>query len=157
MTKNDFVKTPKYVTEALLKREAFDGIILEPCCGDGAISTVLQSYGYCVASSDKYSYGFGESKDLFEITKPFDNIITNPPFTQQQAIKKHLLSITTKKLALLWYVKNLGNEVETKTSKYLKTIHIIGKVDWVEVKLGWQFAWYIWDKSYAGDIVICRE
>ena len=110
-----------------------------------------------VKSTDKYDYGYGEKKDLFEINEKFDNIITNPPFTQQQKVKKHLLSLTRKKLALLWYVKNLGNEIETKTSKGLKSVYVFNKkINWVETKLGWLFAWYIWEKDYDGDISIKR-
>ena len=118
--KNDFVRTPQKITEALLKYEKFEGNLLEPCCGDGAISAVLKRNRYKVISSDKFDYGFGKQKDLFDIVESYDNVITNPPFTQQQLVKKHLLSITKKKLALLWYVKNIGNEIETKTSKNLK-------------------------------------
>ncbi len=157
MVKNDFVQTPKYVTEALLERESFEGGILEPCCGAGAISKVLLASGYSVTSLDKNDYGYGSQKDLFEISEPFDNVITNPPFTQQQAVKKHLLSITSKKLALLWYVKNLGNEVETKTSRNLKSVYVFNqRIEWVETKLGWLFAWYVWEKGYEGSVAIHR-
>ena len=156
MVKNDFVKTPPCVTEALLRYENFDGVILEPCCGDGAISKVLQTK-YQVISSDKNDYGFGEQKDLFDILEQHENIVTNPPFTQQQAVKKHLLSIASRKLALLWYVKNLGNEIETKTSRNLKTVYVFNKrIEWVETKLGWLFGWYVWEKNYSGDVVIKR-
>ena len=152
MIKNDFVRTPKEITEALLKYETFEGSILEPCCGDGAISKVLATK-YNVISYDKFEYGFGKQKDLFDISEQYDNIITNPPFTQQQLVKKHLLSITKNKLALLWYVKNIGNEIETKTSQNLKTVYVFNKrIDWVETKLGWLFGWYIWQKGYNGDI-----
>jgi len=155
--KNDFVKTPPEITKELLKYEKFEGEILEPCCGDGAISKVLKDNGYKVISSDKFDYGYGEVKDLFQILKPYDNIITNPPFTQQQIVKKHLLSITKRKLALLWYVKNLGNEIETKTSANLKNIYVFNqKIDWKETKLGWLFAWYVWEKGYKGEITIKR-
>jgi len=156
MIKNDFVQTPAEITEALLKYETFDGSILEPCCGAGAISVVLEQK-YEVISSDKNYYGFGERKDLFSITKLYDNIVTNPPFTGQQNVKKHLLSITKKKLALLWYVKNLGNEIETKTSKNLRNVYVFNKrINWAETKLGWLFAWYVWDKAWDGDIIIQR-
>jgi len=156
--KNDFVKTPTEITEALLKYEKFEGDILEPCCGDGAISEVLKKHNYNVISTDKFDYGYGDIKDLFDITEQYDNIITNPPFTQQQLVKKHLLLLLTKKkLALLWYVKNLGNEIETKTSKNLKCVYVFNKrVEWVEVKLGWLFAWYVWEKGYEGDVIIKR-
>jgi hypothetical protein len=153
---NDFVRTPTAVVEALLKYEKFLGDILEPCCGDGAISKVLEKQ-YKVKSSDKFNYGFGEQKDLFEITELQENIITNPPFTQQQLVKKHLLSITGKKLALLWFVKNLGNEIETKTSKDLKCVYVLKKkIPFVEINFGWLFAWYVWEKGYEGDVIIKR-
>jgi len=154
---NDFVRTPRVITEALLEHEKFDGEILEPCCGDGAISEVLTRGGYKVRSFDKFDYGYGEQKDLFEISEQYNNIITNPPFTQQQLVKKHLMGLTKKKLALLWYVKNLGNEIETKTSKNLKCVYVFNKrVEWQETKLGWLFAWYVWEKGYEGDITIKR-
>jgi len=157
MVKNDFVQTPKYVTEALLANESFEGSILEPCCGAGAISTILQAGGYQVISSDKNEYGYGVQRDLYKITEPYENIITNPPFTQQVAICKHLLSVYTKKMALLWYVKNLGNVLEGKTGKGLKTVYIVNqRIDWVETKLGWLFAWYVWEKGYEGDVTIKR-
>jgi len=157
MIKNDFIQTPKEITEKLLEFEKFEGNILEPCCGAGAISEVLKSKGYKVFSFDKFSYGYGVQKDLFEISDEYDNVITNPPFTQQQKVKKHLISIARKKVALLWYVKNIGNEIETKTSKNLKTIYVFNKrINWVETKLGWLFAWFIWEKEYDGDITIKR-
>jgi hypothetical protein len=160
MVKNDFVQTPKYVTEALLANESFEGSILEPCCGAGAISTILQSKGYQVISSDKNDYSYGIQRDLFTYSEPFDNIITNPPFTSalQVAIAKHLLSIYKNKLCLLWYLKNVGNVMEGKvTSKGLKTVYVINqRIDWVETKLGWLFAWYIWEKGYEGDVTIRR-
>lgn len=159
MIKNDFVQTPKYITEALLQVESFEGSILEPCCGAGAISTVLQANGYQVISSDKNDYGFGIQRDLFTITEPVENVITNPPFTSalQVAICKHLLTVYTKKMALLWYVKNIGNVIEGKTRKELKTVWVYPeRIDWVETKLGWLFAWYVWEKGYEGDVTIRR-
>ena len=48
--KNGFVETPSYVTNALLENETFEGNILEPCCGKGAISKVLKDAGYNVTS-----------------------------------------------------------------------------------------------------------
>ena len=154
--KTDFVKTPTEITQALLKYENFSREVLEPCCGDGAISEILKK-SHNVISFDKFNYGYGGQRDLFEINEQYDSIITNPPFTQQQAVKKHLLSITKKKLALLWFVKNLGNEVEAKTSKHLKTVYVFNKkIDFKEINFGWLFAWYVWDKDYEGDITIKR-
>jgi hypothetical protein len=157
MIKNDFVQTPKEITEALLKYEKFDGQILEPCCGKGAISEIIKSNGYEVKSSDKNEYGYGEIKDVFDIKDLQDNIITNPPFSLKVEMVRYLLSITKNKLCLLWYVKNIGNVLESKNSKGLKTIYIFNKrIEWVETKLGWLFAWYVWEKGYEGEITIKR-
>ena len=30
------------------------------------------------------------------------------------------------------------------------------KIDWVETKLGWLFAWYVWEKGYEGSVTIHR-
>ena len=60
-------------------------------------------------------------------------------------------------MALLWYVKNIGNVIEGKTRKELKTVWVYPeRIDWVETKLGWLFAWYIWEKGYEGDVTIRR-
>ena len=157
MVKNDFVQTPQYVTEALLERESFEGGILEPCCGAGAISKVLLASGYSVTSLDKNDYGYGSQRDLFTINEPFDNVVTNPPFTQVAPVCRHLLNVYQKKMALFFYVKNIGTFLESNTSKELKTVYILNqKIDWVETKLGWKFAWYIWEKGYEGDVTIHR-
>ena len=48
----DFYATPDWVTEALLRNVQFRGRVWEPCCGTGAITTVLQRHGYDVTSTD---------------------------------------------------------------------------------------------------------
>lgn len=153
---NDFVETPKEITNILLKNESFKGKILEPCCGKGAISKVLEENGYDVKSSDKNDYGYGEIKDVFDLKEKYDNIITNPPFSIKLAIpiQRYLFSKTKNKLVLLWFVKNVGQMLEGKSIEGLKKIYIIGKVNWVETKLGWKFAWYVWEKGYKGEIFI---
>ena len=39
----DFYATPSWVTEALLHHVRFRGRVWEPCCGDGAMSSVLMA------------------------------------------------------------------------------------------------------------------
>jgi hypothetical protein len=57
----DFYATPAWVTEALLRHVRFRGPIWEPCCGTGAMSTVLAAHGYEVVSTDIADRGFGEA------------------------------------------------------------------------------------------------
>jgi hypothetical protein len=157
MILNGFVQTPKEIIDILLQHEKFIGNILEPCCGKGAISDILKDHKYSVISSDIINYGYGEVIDVFDINKTYDNIITNPPFALKIPMVRHLLGITNNKLCLLWYVKNIGNIIESKISVGLKNIYVFNqRINWKETKLGWLFAWYVWEKNYIGDINIKR-
>ena len=77
----DFYATPNWVTEALLRHIRFRGPIWEPCCGGGAISTVLRKHGYEVVSSDIADWhpgvDFLASRSVREGCR---SIITNPPY-----------------------------------------------------------------------------
>jgi hypothetical protein len=72
------------VTEALLQRLRFRGLIREPCCGAGAISTVLAAQGYDVISTSIADYGLGTrvsiSRASGSIRDGCRSIITNPPY-----------------------------------------------------------------------------
>lgn len=56
---DDLYATSPAAVEALLEREKFHNVILEPCCGLGHISLTLEEHKYHVISSDKNFYGFG--------------------------------------------------------------------------------------------------
>ena len=97
----DFYPTPAWGTFALLKYIQFDGKILEPCCGDGAMSEVLKSSGYEVDSSDIIDRGYGECRDFLSITDTQDNIVTNPPFNIAANLINHSLNIANRKVCFL--------------------------------------------------------
>src|SRR5574344_608958 len=56
---HDYYATDPQAVEELLKVESFDKNILEPCCGEGHISKVLEKHGYMVESSDLIDRNFG--------------------------------------------------------------------------------------------------
>ena len=101
---DDFYPTPPNATRALLDKECLDltWSYLEPCCGDGAISKVLEDYGIKnITSSDLIDRGYGSVVDLMAIQSTYDVVITNPAFSK---IKDHfdkLYSLADKKLILL--------------------------------------------------------
>lgn len=100
----DFYPTPAWCTEALLRVESFQGDILEPACGDGAIVKVLEDARYKVLASDLYNRGFGEfDVDFLQPLdfKLIDNIITNPPYALAEKFVLRALEITNYKIALL--------------------------------------------------------
>lgn len=92
----DFYPTPKECTIALMDFLNLPiSKIWEPACGDGAMATVIESYGHTVYASDLRSIcGYGEGGvDYLEKKFDFyDAIITNPPFALSAAfIEKALI------------------------------------------------------------------
>jgi hypothetical protein len=81
---NDFYATPSWVTEALLRHTHFRGSIWEPCCGDGAMATVLGRHGYTVVSTDIADRGFGTPGVDFLACRTVPDgcrsLVTNPPY-----------------------------------------------------------------------------
>ncbi len=80
----DFYATPSWVTAALLRHVRFRGPIWEPCCGDGAMSSVLAEHGYDVVSTDLVDRGFGTPGIDFLVARQVPagcrSIVTNPPY-----------------------------------------------------------------------------
>src|SRR3954454_10842130 len=80
----DFYATPDWVTEALLQHVRLRGPVWEPCCGDGAMSTVLAARGDEVVSTDIAERGFGKAGIDFLTCRAMPegcrSIVTNPPY-----------------------------------------------------------------------------
>ena len=95
---SDFYPSPKECTTSLLAHE-LDFLrnkkILEPCCGDGAISTLLEGAGLEVVSTDLIYRGYGEGdKDfLWTLETDCEAIITNPPFNLSEQFIWHALKV----------------------------------------------------------------
>ena len=89
----DFYPTPPDVTHALMRfLEMPPCLILEPACGDGAMSEVLKSYNHDVISSDIRDTGYGNGgQDFLKASGYYDAIITNPPFNISEAFIRHAL------------------------------------------------------------------
>ena len=80
----DFYATPDWVTEALLEHIRFRGPVWEPCCGEGAMSTVLAAHSYNVVSTDIAERGFGtpgiDFLNCLNMPEGCRSIVTNPPY-----------------------------------------------------------------------------
>jgi hypothetical protein len=80
----DFYATPAWVTAALLQHTVFRSPIWEPCCGDGAMSSVLAAHGHQVVSTDIADRGFGTPGVDFLACRSVPDgcgaIVTNPPY-----------------------------------------------------------------------------
>lgn len=153
---HDFYSTSFAATEKLLKVEKFAGEIWECCCGDGAITKVLQSHNYNVYSSDLYDRGYGETNvNFLSSNRTAINIITNPPFQNSIEFLVKANRIATKKVAFLLPLRYL----EGKARGIYYSINPPSRVwvfskragmykDGVEQMGGLMaFAWFVWDKK----------
>jgi hypothetical protein len=83
----DFYVEPRWCVELMLDAETFDGDVLDPCCGIGTIPSVCLARGIFARGSDIVDRGFGKMRDLFTITEPVDNIISNVPTRSPSAVR----------------------------------------------------------------------
>lgn len=157
--KADFYPTPPETTEALFKREVFNGEVWECASGDGSMSKVIERYNSCYSSDiRKDVYGKG-GIDFLMSTDTSDNIITNPPYILAQEFVARALVLAKYKVAML--LKLVFLESSSRYSLFknspLKTVYVFCKRQkiYANGKVGKNsgliaYAWFVWDKSYEG-------
>lgn len=160
MSNPEFYPTPSWTTYAILAREPMEGSILEPACGKGDISKIVDA-GQAITSRDLYDHGYGETGvDFFKDNEVFDNIITNPPYALANDWVLHGWNRINKKMILLLRLAFL----EGQRRKALIYDVIPPARIWVSSKRitmypeGKQiagssttaYAWFVWDKEYKG-------
>lgn len=156
----DFYQTPTIATKKLLENERFRGRILEPACGEGAISKVLTQNRYKVDSYDLHDYGFGVPGVDFlgnRISKAV-NIVTNVPYSIWEPFTRKCLDIYQKKLCLIFPLRYL----EGKTRSHLFEETYLTRVYVFSFRIGFllpgrtkvskmiAYAWYVWEKGHEG-------
>lgn len=165
----DLYETPSYVTKALLDREVFDGSILEPCVGNGAIMEVLKKhypierwdkfYSCDIRSDDKVYYKAEKGVDFRNayLDDTFDNVITNPPFYCAKEIIENALRVSEQKVAMFLKLVFLesSRRYEFFQNTPLETVYVFSR----RVNLfrdgqpipensgTMAFAWFVWNKS----------
>lgn len=97
----DFYVEPRWVVHLLLDVEPFTGVVHDPCCGTGTIPSVCRERGFDATGSDIADRGFGEVRDLFSLTAPVDNIISNVPYRIAEQCARHMIGLSRHKVALI--------------------------------------------------------
>lgn len=156
----DFYATPDYVTLALLEREEFGDRILEPACGDGAISKLLKG---TITSMDVIDRGCGTVQDYFTYIpeESFDAVITNPPYSLALRFVEKALSDVKEygKVAMLLKLVFLEGEERRKFFQksppkkvlvFSKRLVFSGQTNTSMLC----FAWFIWEKGFKGKTTI---
>lgn len=156
--------TPRWATRALLERETFDPrYVHEPCCGQGAISNVMEEYGYSVYSSDITTYDYvdqHEQSDFMNWTEdkmPIYNIVTNPPYSIATDFTHRALKLARNKVCLLLRLAFLEG-VERYHTLFSKDepsrVHVFSErvsmyPDGQEKDSGGTtaYGWFVWDRK----------
>lgn len=164
---HDYYATDPQAVEELLKVEKFDKNILEPCCGEGHISKVLEKHGYMVESSDLIDRNFGRGGvDYLTIKSWHGDIITNPPYKYAKEFVEHSLKIINpgQRVAMLLKIQFLESVkrrelFEENPPKY---VYVFSKRTVCARNGGFEktpssavcYCWYIWEKGFKGEPVI---
>ena len=164
---NDNYATSPVATRLLLRREKFFPKILEPCCGQGHISTVLEEKGYNVISTDLYDYGFGKTEiDFLDESNSYINdlkgqvdIVTNCPYKLAVPMLKRALEICRNKVCMLFpltYLARFYYCPPTRIYIFTRRIDIAKGGDFSAYQHGnmKEYCWMVWCKGFKGDTTI---
>jgi len=156
----DFYPTPPRTTEALFKREQFDGLVWECASGDGSMSKVIEKYNQCESTDIRTDGIYGEGGvDFLNNYRQIPNIITNPPYKYALQFAQTALICADKKVAMLLKLVFLegSSRYEFFKNSPLKTVYVFCKRQpiWIRGEVGKNsgliaYAWFVWDKSYDG-------
>lgn len=171
---DDFYATQSKTVKSLLDVFTLKGNILEPACGMGHISKVLEEYypSQEIVSTDLVYRGFGEGNIDFltyDYGRKFDNIITNPPFSLSKEFLEKSLELSNDKVILLLKIQFLESSKRKEILKNspLKYIYVFSErqstlKDGLELNptnnKPWTttlcLAWFIWEKGYTGEPIV---
>jgi hypothetical protein len=172
----DFYATPAWVTEALLQHIRLRGPVWEPCCGDGAMSTVLAAHRYNVVSTDIAERGFGTAGIDFltckSMPKGCRSIVTNPPYGDTGSHRgqarssaalliflRHALALTASvqgQLALLvrlqWIAGKRAADV-LSAAPFAATVVLTRRIQWFDMRertnhAQHHHAWVVFDHAH---------
>lgn len=114
--KNDFYETPEWATHVLVESVPMlleAGVILEPCNGDGAISSVLKATTHAKIITNDYDLARdadghvdATESELWTAYRDYHVeaekwVVSNPPFKHAFEITKHAVECATGGVAML--------------------------------------------------------
>lgn len=163
---NDYYATHPDSTKALLEVEEIIYPALEPACGEGHISKLLEPYK--TKSFDLVDRGYGNVNTDFLTTDFFgeyNTVITNPPFNLFQEFVEKALKIANKKVIMFGKLQALEGQKRATflQTTPLKTVYVFKKrqqpmrngkendeITGKKMSSTMAFAWYVWEKGYEG-------
>lgn len=151
--KSDFYETPFSMTKQLLEVEKLEGTVLEPACGNGAISSIVGGVSYDI------------EKGFFNETKNYGTIITNPPYSLAFEFIKKAKTVATEKIIFLLplsylHGKRRYDEIWNDKLFPLARIYVFTRYPMLGEKLREDgkyhtgmmvYAWFVWERNHIGN------
>jgi hypothetical protein len=155
-----------WCSRRLFETEPIEGMVWDPACGWGRICDSAIATGHTIFYSDIVDRGYDPhgSKIVRDFLKPnwpvVDNIVTNPPFDLFEQFAHHALTLTRRKVAMIWLVRRLNAahwlEQTPLRRIYLMTPrpsmppgHVIARGE--RPGGGTQdFCWLVWEHGFGG-------
>lgn len=168
-SRDDF-PTPPWATRGLIehvigpKKQFEHQTCLEPACGAGHMSKVLDEYFGRVISSDKFDYGYGLLDDYLDDgwpPQPVDWVITNPPFRLAEEFVLKSIRIARHGVAILArtvFIESIGryeriflDKPPSKFAQFTERVPMVqGRLD-KKASTATGYSWIVWEKSYVGE------
>lgn len=165
----DFYETPRKITQVLLKHNpTIQGNVLEPCCGQGAISSYLINQGFDVSATDiKHGCEYDATQLNYwkKLSVKPDWIITNPPFTDAPEILKYSLEHSRVGVAMLLRLsflepcKNRAKLLQNYGDNLMQIIPLNPRVKFNPEDKGTDnvtVAWFVWNKNFSWKQIAVR-
>jgi len=159
---NGFNPTSREAIVSLLVRERFPSYVVEePACGDGAISKVMQEFGYKTLNHDLYDHGYGiyGIDFLKRHARVYDCMVTNPPFKLWDKFLAKAIALGYRKFALFGRVGVLAGQRRgvlyrerppARVYIFSRRLNERRPGYTGEDKPVQDYAWYIWDDTHRG-------
>ena len=167
---NDYYATHPDSTKSLLEVEEIIYPALEPACGEGHISKLIEDTSLVSEDLIYRGYGVGgvdflDNGYTFD-EREFETIITNPPFNLFQEFAERALKRAKKKVIMFGKLQALeGKKRGTfMQNSPLRTVYVFksrqqplrngSEIDELTGKKmnssTMAFAWFVWEKGYVG-------
>lgn len=170
-------ETPPEAMFTLVALEEFSACVLEPACGRGAISRMLEAFHYSVVLADINDYGTADSNGELQAVQDFltsqpdepgsYDIVTNPPYGDVlNAFVAHALRVyKPRKMALLLNLNFLCGFADddrnfvmddcppARVYVFKRRLPMMHRDGWEGNKASSRMntAWFIWERDEAGN------
>ncbi len=163
----DFFPTPPWATRALIEhvvgpQRVSDLTCLEPACGAGHMSRVLEEYFSSVRSADAFDYGYAPVRDFLAYpyeTNAVDWVITNPPFRLAEEFVQRSFDVSRRGVAMLVrtvFLESVGRynrlfqaDPPSVFAQFVERVPMVkGRLD-EKATTATGYAWLVWEHGIS--------